>query len=455
MAGLVVLIVAACGDPETSGGPSGPAPSGEELPFGLARCPEERRYASADPSLYRDEPVYVADEMPTEAVREWAQGKPGFEEIWIDRDRNGWIAVGFSEGAEERQAELEREFPDVGVVAVPLDWTAAELTDLRSEAFGAMEEAGFPTGGSHNVPRGLVEVWVGELDEEHLAPLADLAGPRLCVEGVESDLVIREGPQPTEGDGWRLLGSERAGSAYRTGVATTSEQYDALWDESGITGEPPDVDFEHEVVIWFGAAVSGSCPIRMEDVVVDEPRSLVHGEFVMPGVHQACTSDANPEAYVVAIRRDRLPEGGFAVQLGPEDPPRGVPEERTIVDVDLRARGSTARDDEIHQDEALVGQPERSLVTAGGVIEPGYPWLYELDLSCAFSTFGPINDVVWQSEVPDLDANPPAAWVAVADERGIVEVELLLETDPARLTLTANGHSEQYTPKPDGEGTCR
>src|SRR3546814_7530849 len=47
----------------------------------------------------------------------------------------------FSAGAEERQAELEREFPGVGVVAVPVEWTEAELVQLRDEAFGAMERS--------------------------------------------------------------------------------------------------------------------------------------------------------------------------------------------------------------------------------------------------------------------------------------------------------------------------
>jgi hypothetical protein len=39
----------------------------------------------------------------------------------------------------------------------------------------------------------------------------------------------------------------------------------------------------------------------------------------------ACTDDANPTAYVVALQRDRLPAGPFVVQLGPQDPPGGAP----------------------------------------------------------------------------------------------------------------------------------
>lgn len=446
------FLAAACGSGVST--PASTSGAGE-LPYGLARCPDDRIVAAADASHYRDEPVYVSNEMPVEEVRAWAAAQPGFEEIWIDRDHNGWISVGFSEGADERQAELEQEFPEVGVVAVPLDWTAGELEALRADAFGAMEDAGFPVGGSHSVPAGLVEVWAGELDDEHLAPLAELAGPRLCVEGVDTEDVIREGPQPTEGDGWRLLGADRSGMAYRTGVATTLEQYDSLWVESGVSGERPAVDFEREIVIWFGAVYGSGCQVRLDDVAVDPDRRLVHAELVVPGVHQACNDDANPAAYMVALQRDRLPEGSFAVQLGSDDPPSGVPEERTVVDVDLRSPGSTARDHEIHVDEELVGQPERYVVSAGDFIEPGYPAYYDLDLSCAFSTFGPMNEVVWRAETEDLDANPPAAWLAAADDSGLVEVELLMETGPApRLSLTANGHTEPYVPSPGASGTC-
>lgn len=47
-------------------------------------------------------------------IRAWAAGKPGFEEIWIDREHLGWVTVAFSVDAEARQAELEETFPDVG-----------------------------------------------------------------------------------------------------------------------------------------------------------------------------------------------------------------------------------------------------------------------------------------------------------------------------------------------------
>jgi len=354
---VLVLLLAACGDDEasvqadgatgtaesstTSTGPTGSVPSDGELPFGLQRCPSEMTLVSAPEEWYRDEPVYIANEMPVEEVRAWAVGQPDFEDIWIDREHNGWLSVAFSEGGEARQAELEERFPGVGVVAVPVEWTEAELVALRDQAFGAMRDAGFETGGSHGVHTGLVEVWVGELIEERLAPLAPFAGPRLCITGVEPGDVIRPGPQPESGEGWRLLGTARTGDSYRTGIATTDEQYVALWQQAGLDGEPPSVDFEREVVIWFGAVYGSGCEIRMDDVILDLDRRLVHGDFVIPGVHQGCNDDANPEAYVVAVERSALPEAPFDVQLDADDPPAGAPEERTTVTEDLRSPGAT------------------------------------------------------------------------------------------------------------------
>ena len=96
----------------------------------IPRC-EDVPELSAPAEAYRDTPIYVGNEMPVEAVRDWAVGQPGYEDIWIDREHNGWVAVAFSRDAAARQADLEREFPGVGVVAVPVEWSTAELEALQ------------------------------------------------------------------------------------------------------------------------------------------------------------------------------------------------------------------------------------------------------------------------------------------------------------------------------------
>ncbi|GAB2603977.1 hypothetical protein [Pseudactinotalea suaedae] len=148
------------------------------------------------------------------------------------------------------------------------------------------------------------------------------------------------GEQTTAGSGWRLLGEGLSGSAYRTGVATTADQMEALWDEAGLDGDPPPIDFATEIGVWFGAVYGGDCPIRLDDVVVTG--DVLHAEIVIRGYPDGCSDDANPHAYVVAVERTMLPDRAFWVQLSADDPPRGEPEERTFVDVDLSEPGSTA-----------------------------------------------------------------------------------------------------------------
>ena len=76
------------------------------LAFGIHRCDPELPSIEADPTYYRDQPIYVANEQPFEEIRAWAVTRPGFQEIWTDRQHNGWLAVGFGEEAPARQAEL-------------------------------------------------------------------------------------------------------------------------------------------------------------------------------------------------------------------------------------------------------------------------------------------------------------------------------------------------------------
>ena len=62
---------------------------------GFPRC-EDVPPITAPADWYRDSPIYVGNEMPIEAIQQWASGQPGFQELWIDRQHHGWITVGFT-----------------------------------------------------------------------------------------------------------------------------------------------------------------------------------------------------------------------------------------------------------------------------------------------------------------------------------------------------------------------
>jgi len=445
----ITAAVLAVVDPSSAGTEPIPTDRAGELAFGLQRCDHDAARMVADPTFYRDEPIYVGNEQPTEQVRTWAQNRPGYEDIWIDRDHNGWISVGFSQDAAIRQAELEAEFPGVGVVAVKVPATEAELRALRADVEAALQ--GLPSWGSgHSVSRGLVEISVPVLDDGTLARFAPFAGSRLCVDGLDPVDAVPDGDQPTEGEGWRLLGNDLTGASYRTGIATTADQYRQLWNQAGLSGELPAVDFTSEVVIWFGAVFGSSCPIRMDDVVFDLDQHLVHGKFVRPGNPTSCTDDANAEAYVVAVARDRLPDAPFAVQLNDTDPPRGVPEERTTVNVDLRPAGAILQPTDLVVESLDTSPPAPERFAPGFTIEDGFPWTLLIDLDCSVDVIGPLNATMWRSTDPDLINGAPLAWEEAAIDR-MAEAEFLLTTGPPSLTITINGVAVTYDAVPATE----
>ena len=126
--------------------------------------------------------------------------------------------------------------------------------------------------------------------------------------------------QQEHGDGWRLLLDDTVGSPYEVHAATDATQFSLLREQLDQEGSPPQVDFASEVVVHFGAVVSGSCPeILFEDVVIDLGEGLVHGEFgssIQGSGTRDCTADARPHAYVVAVERAVLPPSPFTIQLG-------------------------------------------------------------------------------------------------------------------------------------------
>ena len=341
----IASLLAACG------GPIGASPSADDgVPVGttpvagpIPRC-EDVPSISAPAGTYRDAPIYVGNEMPVDAVREWAIRQPGYEEIWIDRDHNGWVTVAFSQDVAARQQDLEREFPGVGVVAVPVDWTLAELEALQAKVHEVLPPD-VASGSGTYVTKGVVMIGTGVLTPERVAAIeAEFAGERVCLEGMDPADAPAPGPQQPAGLGWRLLATEPTGSAYRTGIAWDAASLDELWAAAGVSAPQPAVDFGTEVVIWFGAVYSGSCPdIRLDDVVIDGRRRIVHADLVLVNPGMGCTADANPRAYLVAVQRLLLPAPTFAIQLTAEDPPGGVPEERTLVDADLRAPAPSRR----------------------------------------------------------------------------------------------------------------
>ena len=397
-----ILLVAACG------AVTGPVP--EETPSGevstvvaggvagfpsCATVPQIR----ADEASYRQEPVYGNAEDLRQEVHAWAADQSGFVELGLDRERNGWITL-WVKGADvaAMQEDVARRWPGEGIVVVEVPWTTEELEAVRAEVDAALRGAGVRTSGSGVSPhRGVVEIHLGVITAEAEAVLADFAGQPLCVDGVPaSEAPEQDGVQPTAGDGWRLLGQGLTGETYRTSVATTDDQLQQMWRTAGLAGDAPQVDWENEIAVWFGAVYGSGCPVRMDGVVVQG--DLLHADLVVPGELYGCNDDANPHAFVVALARDLLPNGPFRVQLGARDPYPGAPEERTLVDVDLTPPGSTATNEQVHTDASLTGSPEPPLVTDGDELPADQPvrYVFRDSPGCDTPVLGPLDGSIWR-----------------------------------------------------------
>ncbi len=455
---LVLLLAAALVSTGCSGSPSVPAPaasSGRVPAPGAADAPALPRcradaLIAAPADWYRPTPVYVANEMPADAVRAWAQSRPDFQDLWIDRDHQGWLTVGFTADAEARQAELLEAFPGVGVVAVVVPHTAAELEDLQGRVMAAGRDLGV-TSSSSFVGRGVVEAGIGVLDPARVAALAKLfPGEPICVDGLDPDDAPRPGPQASAGEGWRLLGHEAGvGPGYRTGIATTPEQLDVLWGEAELAGAPPAVDFVSEVVIWFSAVTGSSCPdLRFDGIGVDPGRALVWADVARLDVG-ACTADIFPHSFVVAVQRDRLPAAPLGIQLGPDDPPGGAPEERTVVDAPVQVPGVIAQPGDIHPDPAL-SHPAPAVVEPGGVVEPGFEPPLRFPVACGVEWIGPLNGTWWRTVNPSATGGAlPPEWTAAVDGDGWLVAAISMRTDPAELDVMVGERSLSYAAIPD------
>ncbi len=121
---------------------------------------------------YAETPVYVGNEMPIDEVRAFATTLEGFRDVWIDRDHNGWIGVGFDDAdVEAHQTALAAEFPGVGVVAVDMPYTAAELEELSQDLQSRLPD-GMETASIYEV-QGFIEIWVGRLTPENIAAVSE------------------------------------------------------------------------------------------------------------------------------------------------------------------------------------------------------------------------------------------------------------------------------------------
>lgn len=228
----------------------------------------------------------------------------------------------------------------------------------------------------------VVSLFVPVLTDEVVAEIESrFADAPLCVQG----------PQPLSGDGWLLLGFEQGrGPVHDVGIAADHDGYERLWEASGLGGEPPVVDFEDVVVVWFAVGHSSSCPnLRLDDIVIDREARQVWPLVVMPDNPVVCTEDlAGSYQFVAGLERTRLPVGPFEIGLDPQ--PNGGLFGGIEVNADLSRSGASVSPTEIGESEPL---PPRS----GTIVETVGSSKYAFDTNYGIGYLGVVNDVHWLS----------------------------------------------------------
>jgi len=163
----------------------------------------------------------------------------------------------------------------------------------------------------------MVEVRVDQLNNRvRIEVEADNPQVQAALRDVDRDLyclmphtgpVTPWGGQAQSGADWKLLGETLNARPYAVALSSTSEGLEQMWARH-FTGPVPAVDFDREIVIYFGGVVSSGCPqILLADVHIDKDEGAVYSVFTRPGISW-CRSDARPHGYAVAVERDTLPD---------------------------------------------------------------------------------------------------------------------------------------------------
>jgi len=330
---------------------------------------------------------------------------------------------------------------------VPIEHTEAELDALARRVYWKLlplVAEPLRVTASGYASRGVAALRVPGLTDEIRDEITKrFSGAPLCVDGLEPG--PPPGPQPSGGDGWRLLADEEGGEHWLVGLAADAAGLAELWAEIGLAAPDLEVDFDEYVVVSFGAVHGSSCPnIRLDDVVVDG--AVVYPEIVLVNSRAWCTLDAISHTYVVALERSRLPSGPFVIQLEAEMTEYAKAEQRLRVDADLSKPGAVPDPAAVRheKDPSKPREPETHTVV-------GQPRPYLVDTRCGIEWLGEVNGYAWRT-----DEAMPEEWEESVDADGLLMVTMTLRVDPEPLIeVELNNKTVVYKPTTDEIPECK
>ncbi len=265
-------------------------------------------------------PHWNPDEATIRTLNRYGrENRDTFGGLYIDRDTHAGIVVQFTEDAATHEAALLELLPDTPLTVKKVRFSESALMELQ-ERIGDEHEWVESTGLSLystglDIIDNVVELTGGSNDPTSAGRIYERFGRQML--RIVAYEIEFEPEQPLAGEGWRLLAELPRGGIYSVAAFTEAESFRREWQRLE-AGELPAVDFEEEIIVRFSPAISGSCrQVHFAGLVVTSDR--VHGDITFPTPQgMACTSDANPYAFMVAVERSLLPEGQFTLQLSDE-----------------------------------------------------------------------------------------------------------------------------------------
>ena len=127
--------------------------------------------------------------------------------------------------------------------------------------------------------------------------------------------------QPTSGPGWRILGYQRGVAGTQDVVLITSQAaLDSAWDRLLMRGDPPVLP-STAMTFWVTAAGTFGCPAHFAGLQPDPAAETVDLTFTL-AITSGCDTMSEPDSFLLAIDRDRLPAGPFQLKrVGPDHEP--------------------------------------------------------------------------------------------------------------------------------------
>ncbi|MCT8137089.1 hypothetical protein H1D32_04650 [Anaerobacillus sp. CMMVII] len=123
---------------------------------------------------------------------------------------------------------------------------------------------------------------------------------------ISSELLITEKVLPVDF-------YELANQGVLVNKVTNQEEFNEQWTFYQLQGTPTELDWNDKVAIFLGVFESGSCPYGLDFVEINTEKTDLIFNLKNNSKGNACTDDATPRTFVVAVNKDEIADVTFVV----------------------------------------------------------------------------------------------------------------------------------------------